>query len=201
MKLKRSNMAIPVESSISLPVEFNPSPIFVFNFVLSIKSGPLTEQRYQCYREWFDSVLNRVWTWSMFSISLEIHKAFPLIYCQCLIPKCTLVILFVNTLLITFPWFSCWPSRSPLALTYCFNYFIPKFMISVRNNHVYRFSSQRPFLADELCSSYLILRTVAPVALYSVCHFMSPLSVVFLLFRLMHILHWPLRLKFSLTEG
>lgn len=43
------------------------------------------------------------------------------------------------TLLITFLWFSFWPSRSTLALTFCFNKFLPTFMIPLRNNHLYWF--------------------------------------------------------------
>lgn len=94
-------------------------------------------------------------------------------------------------------WFSCWPSSSPLALSYRLNSF--KVMVPLRNNHLYWFSPQHLFLSDELWTSYLILQTAAPVALRSVCHFMPPLSSLFLLFLLMHILCWPLHLRFSLT--
>lgn len=92
-------------------------------------------------------------------------------------------------------WFSCWPSSSPLTLSYCLHSF--KVMVPLRNNHLYWFSPQHLFLSDELWTSYLILQTAAPVALYSVCHFMPHLSSLFLLFLLMHILCWPLHLRFS----
>lgn len=48
--------------------------------------------------------------------------------------------------------------------------FIPT-IVPVRNNRPYRFFSQRTLFADEPCSPYLILWTVAPVVLCSVCHF------------------------------
>lgn len=94
-------------------------------------------------------------------------------------------------------WFSCWPSSSPLALSYRLNSF--KVMVPLRNNHLYWFSPQHLFLSDELWTSYLILQTAAPVALCSVCHFMPPLSSLFLLFLLMHysLLTFALEVQFD----
>ena len=55
--------------------------------------------------------------------------------------------------------------------------------------------------ADGLCWLFLILLTVAPVILHSVCYFQSSLSSLFLLLLLMHIVLPPLHLKFSLTAA
>lgn len=59
-------------------------------------------------------------------------------------------------------------------------------MSPLRYNHLYWFPLST-FLADELCSLYLMLWTVAPADLYTGCHFMSPLSFLLLLLLLMHI--------------
>lgn len=173
-----------MESLFFPPEKLIARPIVTHVFALARPShqrlfGYLNHQYYECFRELFYLV---VWggTWSVFNNPgngrhldwyISVH------------------------LILLFPWFSC----CPIVFRYHLNIFIPKFMIPLRNNHMYWF----PLSVCSLLMNYtrhssssgqwLQLRCTLSAILCPPCLF------CFLLFLLMHILRWPLHWKFSLA--